>query len=1117
MSKVISQYYKKNYIKKKIESSDDIEFQIIEWHTQDEADIFDDSSDGSEKKVERCNEVYTMRCFGVTSEGISITCKINGFTPFYYIKVHDKFNKKQLNVFIDYLKSSYQLSKCKVNGEYISFADCLLKDKCGIIEKKDLYGFRNGKKYRFIRLVFNNYTAMNKSKYIFKNPVTIDGINSKPMKYKLYESNFEPFMRFCHIKDLLMAGWIKLPRNKIEITENSANTQLEVSINWKDVVSLKDKKDIANFLQASWDIETYSFDKTFPDPNKKVGNEYPNVIYQIATTFKYYKEKSTLVKHLLTLKKCETIKQNEGDVPIVVEECKNEQELIKRWVELINETDPDIMYTYNGDTFDCRYLYERAKLYGLDNYVLSKLSRLLNVSSVQKKETFSSSAYGDSDFVRFYIPGRLNYDLLIHYKRGMKKYPSYKLDYIANEILKEGKHEVSAKDIFSFYEDGSPEKIRIIGEYCFVEGTRVSLPSCSVDIKCLENMNTDVVSWVENNGFSTSQKVHFFNNGKKDCLQLTLIDGTEIQCTKDHRFLTKNGWVEAQNLQSIDKILCYPEPAFTDYDTEKSYTFKFSDLIGTLDYNKSCILLRLLGYLLTDGGISQSTCYKNYSSGRVKYIYDIAYINLGTKVDAINMQKDILSLIGKSPAIIKEKYTYKITLPMELSKWLLSLDSVEKGKRLDSPAVLPNFISNENCPKWVLREFLKGLMGGDGHCPTFTKTDNKFSKLGISQSKTQNNVDSLINYMNDIQKIFQKFNINSTVSNARQNIKGDGYTVKLNINQDDLITFYEKIGFAYCAGKSYKLAVVSSYYKLKRETKRQFNWVCERVKVLREKMSITKALKQAHLELKINEPIFNKHYSLPDIESINLNLTNPNDISASSCKFKKFYFPSAEDYLKLTESYERFVTDDITKSHSVKQDDTHSPCYYLSMLHKKDIGKHTVYDIEVKDTHNFVANGAVVHNCIQDTELLQKLVDKQLVLITIIQLANVTYVPIGFLTTRGQTIKVFSQLLRKARQMDFLVPHTNFNEDSYPIIVKTKVEHELDIEHINEYVQINCGRNKNSYGKLVTINGKISEIVDETTFIVLSNTELQEPELFTSKFTYKQNNFVNVSLSNGDD
>lgn len=611
----LSKFYRKPCV-----NDGDIEMGIIEWHAVDETNAFEDDDDKNENGSLSITDKYVMRCFGVTSDGASICCKITGFTPFYYIKVPAKFNKTQKTEFIKFIKNSFQLAKAKVSGSYVSYSDCLLESKCALVEKKDLYGFSNGKKYRFIKLTFDNYTAMNKSKYIFKKAIVIPGVNSEPMKYKLYESNIEPFMRFCHMKDILMAGWIRLPKDKTSITRDEASTQLEVSIDYKDIISLKDKKDISNFLQASWDIETYSHDGTFPDPSRKVyvngTTEFPNVIYQIATTFKYYKDNDTLVKHLLTLKKCEHIAQDD----VIVEECKTEQQLITRWAEIISEMDPDIMYTYNGDTFDCRYLFERAKLYHLDSYILKKLSRLTSIPTVQKKEIFSSSAYGDSEFVRFYIPGRLNYDLLIHYKRGMKKYPSYKLDFIAHEILKEGKHEVTPQDIFSFYESGDPTKIKQIGLYC-----------------------------------------------------------------------------------------------------------------------------------------------------------------------------------------------------------------------------------------------------------------------------------------------------------------------------------------------------------------------------------------------------------------------------------------------------------------------------------------------------------------IQDTELLQRLVDKQLILITIIQLANVTFVPIGFLTTRGQTIKVFSQLLRKARQMGFLVPQTNFNEDSFPIIVRTKVEHELDLEDINRYIDINCARNTNSYGKALVINGKISEIVDKNTFIVLNSSELSEPETFTAKYSYRNNNFVNVSLSNGDD
>lgn len=469
-------FYKKNYKKlKKIDcKNENLDFQIIEWHAKDESDGSDDGGDDDssddDNNVE-CKEKYVIRCFGTTSDGHSVTCKINNFTPFYYIKIDDNFKMSDKSKFLSYIESSYMMNRKNKDGEYHSYyGRCLLKDQCVVVKKKDLYGFNNGKVFSFLRIVFNNFTAMNKSKYMFKKPVCI--INSTPVKYKLYESNFEPFMRFCHIQNILMAGWISLEKGTYTKSSNSATTQIEVEIHWKKIKGYYEnngdtKKDVGNFLQASWDIETYSDDGSFPDPNKhdKKNNTFPNVIYQIATTFKYYKEDTFLVKHLLTLKKCERIDQPD----VIVDECETESELIKKWVILISKMDPDIMYTYNGDTFDCMYLYERAKLHGLENFLKSHLSRLANIPTEVKNDTFSSSAYGDSDFVRFYIPGRLNYDLLIHYKRGMKKYPSYKLDYIANVLLGQGKNDISPKQIFKYYELGTPDKIKEIALYCIVD------------------------------------------------------------------------------------------------------------------------------------------------------------------------------------------------------------------------------------------------------------------------------------------------------------------------------------------------------------------------------------------------------------------------------------------------------------------------------------------------------------------------------------------------------------------------------------------------------------------------------------------------------------------------
>ncbi|CAD7696782.1 unnamed protein product [Ostreobium quekettii] len=61
--------------------------------------------------------------------------------------------------------------------------------------------------------------------------------------------------------------------------------------------------------------------------------------------------------------------------------------------------------------------------------------------------------------------------------------------------------------------------------------------------------------------------------------------------------------------------------------------------------------------------------------------------------------------------------------------------------------------------------------------------------------------------------------------------------------------------------------------------------------------------------------------------------------------------------------------------------------------------------------------------CLKDAYLPQRLVDKLMYMYNYVEMARVTGVPMSYLLTRGQSIKVFSQILRKARSRNFLVPN----------------------------------------------------------------------------------------------
>lgn len=71
--------------------------------------------------------------------------------------------------------------------------------------------------------------------------------------------------------------------------------------------------------------------------------------------------------------------------------------------------------------------------------------------------------------------------------------------------------------------------------------------------------------------------------------------------------------------------------------------------------------------------------------------------------------------------------------------------------------------------------------------------------------------------------------------------------------------------------------------------------------------------------------------------------------------------------------------------------------------------------------------------CLKDAVLPLRLMQKLMFLVNYVEMARVTGVPLMYLLTRGQSIKVISQILRKAKQHDLIVPvvKKGGNDDNY--------------------------------------------------------------------------------------
>lgn len=284
--------------KKKFEDDEDIEMQIIDWYPVDVIKEEYENVSLEEKDQDFDGErlEHVIKIFGVDNIGRSISANVLSFKPYFYVHVEDLHNTKAhlVNIkkhVIDFLPKKFSKDVLQVN----------------VVKKEKLYGFTNNTKYEFVRIEFENYSAMRslhnqiklkKKKYNMQcaDKILIYG---KMYTIKLYESNIEPFIRFIHKKNIRPSGWIKFPNSKYCKSDRLlTKCQYNVDIHWTDVESI-DNTNMAEFLIASFDIECTSSHGDFPVAKKKY-TKTATEIYELYTELIAKKTPDVDIKRIAT-------------------------------------------------------------------------------------------------------------------------------------------------------------------------------------------------------------------------------------------------------------------------------------------------------------------------------------------------------------------------------------------------------------------------------------------------------------------------------------------------------------------------------------------------------------------------------------------------------------------------------------------------------------------------------------------------------------------------------------------------------------------------------------------------------------------------------------------------
>lgn len=487
--------------------------------------------------------------------------------------------------------------------------------------------------------------------------------------------------------------------------------------------------------------------------------------------------------------------------------------------------------------------------------------------------------------------------------------------------------------------------------------------------------------------------------GERECITLIMQDGRELICTPDHEILCADGrWVRAENLKlGKDRVMMGLEGPIDDSDkNENGYKLPTDQMRFSMEtYQerlRTLAFARLLGHLLSDGSISCA------GQGRM---------NVGQALDRETVLDDIELLTGKRPAGSRyDERKWSIALPKELTRTIISLPGVCIGKRINQPPTLPRFILSPHCPISVVREFLGGLFGADGHGPTLHRYGNgehdaSLETPAYSQSTIPVYKEAARKKMQDILALLIRCGVKTEgtkiyeypvrrASSSYPTAKDEPPRIEIRLVLPDGLSFIERIGFRYCVDKALRASTAAVYWRMVGTIKQQRLWMASRLKELHQSqpsISFSRVRAMAAAEFEAKNTVIFPHYSLLEGHDRFTRLPSMHAYTFRPLHRQDCGFPSPSELFEELGVRDWFAAVPIennvknNKRYCLEKDALALPTFSLKVVDRRPVGKRKVFDLAVDDLHAFVAGGVCVHNCIGNSgpidESYTKIVEEQ--------------------------------------------------------------------------------------------------------------------------------------------
>ena len=511
--------------------------------------------------------------------------------------------------------------------------------------------------------------------------------------------------------------------------------------------------------------------------------------------------------------------------------------------------------------------------------------------------------------------------------------------------------------------------------FCLAAGTVVTLADgTGVPIESFPAAGADVLSYDAVAGGCVARPTlapHRFNQGLKQCVELLLEDGRKLVCTSDHVVVTAAGQKPVSSLvPGVDRLLStWLAPVITDADVDWTLQYKLvvydvtqrvrCNLRFPAERARALAFARLLGCVLTDGSISASATS----------LYSCT-VCVGHQLDGASIARDVQLCMGNAAAVTVDPPgahgdTFRVRLPAPLGRALHEA-GVPLGKKLGQDCGLPELVTATDTPDAFVREFLGALFGSNGGAPLLHHVDGwqpvEFF-VGARDSEVHETEDML---RDELLPLLQRFKCNGTIRSDRQAEDGlaseDPWLCKLRLECKDTLAFADNIGFRHCVHKQQRLSVAAGWYRAHSACIAQRVPLVDRMKELhRSPISCPTAMALAVAEESQLETL------LPGIASMTALTMCAHARGDEQTNYQSKLYKQSADYVRDIGAAAIFADCNggqrQKKTYAVTRNTDALPAWQVGIIDVRPVGLRPTYDLSVADTHLFVANGVVVHNC----------------------------------------------------------------------------------------------------------------------------------------------------------